>query len=121
MTGLTTGNQGVGARGEQLVAEQLTAQGWTILDRNWRCSIGEIDIIAEDPDGVVALIEVKSRTGLGYGAPLESITYAKERRLRQLAGVWLSTHEARRVRIDAVGVVLRRGYAPQVTHVRGIG
>ncbi|MDN5724556.1 MAG: YraN family protein [Propionibacteriales bacterium] len=120
MTRLAVGNKGVGAQGEQLVAERLIAQGWTILDRNWRCSIGEIDIIAQDPDGVVALIEVKARTGMGYGAPLESITYAKQRRLRQLAGVWLSTHSVERVRIDAVGVVLRRGYAPVVQHVRGI-
>jgi putative endonuclease len=67
--------------------------------------------------------EVKCRTGLGFGNPLEAITYAKLRKLRQLSAQWLATEELRAddVRIDAIGVVLLPGQQPQLTHVRGIG
>ena len=70
----------VGARGEDLAAAELERQGMTILARNWRCPTGEIDIVAAElADGRQTLVfcEVKCRTGLGFGAPLEAITYAK--------------------------------------------
>ena len=118
--------QQLGARGEDLAAAELERQGMTILARNWRCPAGELDIIAtEECDGrtTVVFCEVKCRTGLGYGDPLESITFAKVRRLRRLAAAWLAAenvHSAA-VRIDAVGVVLIRGAAPHLSHVRGVG
>lgn len=94
----------------------------TVLERNWRCPEGELDIIARTRDGVVVVCEIKCRTGLGYGAPLEAITYDKVRRLRQLAGIWAREHGLRRrVRIDAIGILDRRGAAPEFTHVQGIG
>jgi putative endonuclease len=66
---------------------------------------------------------VKCRTGLGFGAPLEAITYAKVRKLRQLAAEWLATTGSAvdRIRIDAIGVVLLPRQPPQLTHIRGIG
>ena len=118
--------QEVGRRGEDLAAAELERQGLRIIQRNWRCPAGEIDIIAAEdvgPAETVVFCEVKCRTGLGFGHPLESVTHAKERRLRRLAGHWLAA-EARawdRVRIDVIGVVMLPGRQPSLQHVRGIG
>ena len=116
----------IGIRGEDLAAAELERQGMVILDRNWRCRTGEIDIVAmeiEAADRSLVFCEVKCRTGLGFGPPLEAITHAKVRKLRRLAGEWLATSKvtARRIRIDAVGVVLLPEKEPQLTHLRGIG
>ena len=116
----------VGERGEDLAAAELEHQGMVLLDRNWRCGIGEIDIIAAELVGgarTVVFCEVKCRTGLGFGDPLEAITYAKLRKLRQLAGEWLAASGRRpdAIRLDAVGVVMIPGQPPRLTHVRGIG
>lgn len=118
--------QEIGAQGEDLAAADLEGQGMVVVARNWRCAAGEIDIVAiEGRDSARTLVfcEVKCRTGLGFGVPLESITYAKIRKLRQLAAEWLATEQvhADHVRLDAIGVVLLPGRAPQLTHVRGIG
>ena len=108
-----------GASGEALAAAYLIARGWTVLARNWRCRTGEIDIIARDPDGVMVVCEVKTRRGLGYGDPLESITYAKVRRLRELAMEWVRSQEERvgPVRLDAVGVLVDARGLSSVRHV----
>src|SRR5687767_3382375 len=84
----------VGERGEDLATAELQRQGLEILARNWQCRTGEIDIVAEERlDGrrTVVFCEVKCRTGLGFGDPLEAITYAKLRKLRQLAAEWLAS------------------------------
>jgi putative endonuclease len=68
--------------------------------------------------------EVKCRTGRNYGDPLESITYAKVRRLRQLSAEWLSQHRdisIDAVRLDAIGVLLQRDHRPVLVHITGIG
>ena len=116
----------VGERGEDLAAAELERQGMVVLERNWQCAVGEIDIVAEELDHgrrTVVFCEVKCRTGLGFGDPLEAITYAKLRKLRQLAGEWLagSDDKPEAIRIDAMGVVMLAGQAPRLTHVRGIG
>ena len=76
-------------------------------------------------DGRVTVVfcEVKCRSGLGFGDPLEAITWAKLRRLRSLAAEWMSAHQvsAAAIRLDAVGVLLQRGQAPRLTHVRAVG
>ena len=116
----------VGERGEDLAVAELERQGMVVLERNWQCAVGEIDIVAEELERgrrTVVFCEVKCRTGLGFGDPLEAITYAKLRKLRQLAGEWLaaSKDKPEAVRIDAMGVVMLTGQAPRLTHVRGIG
>ncbi|GAA1695389.1 YraN family protein [Kribbella yunnanensis] len=110
----------VGQYGEELASRYLTNQGLVILERNWRCAIGEIDIVAREGDTLV-VCEVKTRRGLGYGSPLESITYRKLTTLRKLAGAWLRSHEVRprAVRIDFVAVLITQGAPPQVDHLRG--
>ncbi|HIT77118.1 MAG TPA: YraN family protein [Candidatus Avipropionibacterium avicola] len=115
--------QRIGRQGEDLAVEMLTGLGWRIIDRNWRCPIGEVDVIAEDLDATVVFCEVKTRTGLGFGDPLESITWRKQRTLRQLAAHWVAGHArpsgAGRIRVDAIGIVLG-GPEPLISHVRGI-
>ncbi len=113
--------QKLGRRGEQLAAQHLTARGWEVLARNWRCNEGEIDIVAVDPDGVLVFVEVKPRSGLGYGLPLERITNEKARRLRGLAARWVREHRPRAgtFRVDGVGVLLRPGWQPELRHLIG--
>lgn len=111
----------VGQYGEQLAAEHLAKAGFAILERNWRCELGEIDIVARDGQALV-VCEVKTRRGLNYGSPLESITYRKLATLRQLLGRWLQEHELRpaEVRIDIVAVLFPHGGVPTVDHVKGV-
>lgn len=116
--------QALGQLGEELAARLLEEQGCQVLERNWRCSEGEIDIVARElSTATVVFCEVKCRRGLGFGDPLEAITWAKLRKLRQLAAIWCGRSEQRpaAIRIDAVGVVLRPGEAPVLSHVRGVG
>ena len=71
----------------------LREQGMEVLDRNWRCEIGEVDIVARDGDCLV-ICEVKTRRTLGFGEPVEAVTFAKAMRLRQLAAAYLAGHTA---------------------------
>jgi putative endonuclease len=109
----------LGALGERLAAEHLTAQGLQVLDRNWRCREGELDIVARDGDALV-FCEVKARRGTGFGTPAEAVTWRKQRRLRLLAQRWLAAHaeHAPGLRFDVVGVLVLPGRSPEVTHHR---
>lgn len=96
----------LGDLGERLAAEYLEAHGYRVLARNWRCAGGEVDIIAEDADGL-AFIEVKTRRSRVYGTPEEALTPRKVRRLERAAQVWLAAHAGDRPvdwRIDVVAV-----------------
>ena len=121
-----TSKRDIGIQGEDLAADYLRQEGLHVLARNWRCKIGEIDIVALEREGshrTLVFCEVKTRSGLGYGAPLEAITRAKLRRLRHLAAHWLITEKthADDIRLDAIGVVLSRDREPHITYVRAIG
>jgi putative endonuclease len=96
----------LGKKGEALAADFLAEAGMQVVERNWRCSQGEIDLVVRDGDELV-FVEVKTRSSLGYGHPLEAITVAKLARLRRLAGAWCAAHPGHHglVRIDAVAVV----------------
>jgi putative endonuclease len=112
----------LGACGEQAAAEYLEARGLRILARNWRCSEGEIDIVAAERR-VLVVCEVKTRSGVRYGTPLEAITRAKQRRLRRLAIRWLVANGVLfdEVRIDVVGLVRDQAGGFTIEHVRGVG
>jgi len=112
----------VGRHGEDVVARALEEQGWEVLARNWRCPMGELDIVARDGGDAVA-VEVKTRTSTAFGSPLEAVTSIKLARLRRLTAAWLSQQERsfEGVRIDVVGVVLPPAGAAILTHVRGVG
>ncbi|GAB3451863.1 YraN family protein [Streptomonospora sediminis] len=111
----------LGARGEDIAAAYLERSGLRILARNWRCPEGEIDIVAcEGPTIVVA--EVKTRTGLRFGSPLEAVTDPKRRRLRRLARRWAAAHggAGRPARVDAVCVLVLARDRVFVRHHRGV-
>jgi len=111
----------LGARGEQLAADHLAQLGYAILERNWRCSAGEIDIVARDGDETV-FVEVKTRSGTAFGHPLEAITAAKLARLRRLAGAWCQAHPGNsgRIRIDAIAVIAPGGGPARLDHLSGV-
>lgn len=114
----------LGARGEQLAAQMLEDQGWQILDRNWRCREGELDIVARDPwADTIAFVEVKTRSSDRFGHPAEAVHPAKLRRLRVLAARWLAAHDHRAaaVSIDVIAVLGRAGGAVTIEHLRAVG
>ena len=110
----------LGPRGERIAAAYLAHAGLRVLDRNWRCREGELDIVARDGDALV-FCEVKTRRGVGFGHPVEAVTPAKQRRLRLLAQRWLAAHDhhAPDLRFDVVGVLVLGHEPAQVTHLRG--
>jgi putative endonuclease len=112
----------VGRYGERIAAQHLRGAGYEVLDRNWRCRWGELDLVARDGCDVVA-VEVKTRRSTTAGHPLEAVTPAKVARLRRLLGEWLSVHDtvsARSVRVDVVAVLRPRRGPAVVEHVRGV-
>lgn len=113
----------IGALGEQLAVEHLQGLGLRIVARNWRCRYGELDVIAAEGANTLVFVEVKTRTGDGFGGVAEAVTPQKVRRIRRLAGLWLAGQEAgwSQIRIDVIGVRLGRCRTPEVTHVRGVG
>jgi putative endonuclease len=115
-------NRSIGAYGEGLAARRLVESGMVVVDRNWRCDAGEIDLVLRDGD-VLVFCEVKTRSDSSHGHPLEAVGPDKAARLRRLAGRWLHEHDvhARGVRVDVVGVLLGRSGAPEVTHLKGVG
>jgi len=112
----------LGQFGERLAADHLEAAGLLVLDRNWCCEIGEIDLVAADGAELV-VVEVKTRRSLAYGSPAEAVTWRKLARLRRLAAAWLAAHDARpgSVRIDVVAVTVPAHGRPQVDHLVGVG
>ncbi len=93
-----------------------------VLDRNWRCDAGELDLVLRD-GRVLVVCEVKTRSSTDFGSPLEAVTQAKADRLRHLAGRWVEQRGIRpdEIRIDLVGVLLQQRGAPQVQHLAGVG
>jgi putative endonuclease len=111
----------LGREGEQAAVRYLEGCGFRILDRNWRCADGEIDIVAVERHTFV-VCEVKTRTGTRYGTPLDAIGRAKRLRLRRLAAQWLSAHGVRfdQIRIDALGLLRDGPDGFTIEHVRGV-
>ena len=107
----------LGKWGESVAAVHLEAKGFHIVDRNWRSTFGEIDIIARDGDELV-FVEVKTRRGNRMGTPEEGLTREKAEKLRQLAQLYLAEMELDRdwridlvaIEIDSSGMLLRRDH-----------
>lgn len=112
----------LGRQGEQMATDYLTNAGLHVLQRNWRCSLGEIDIVAAE-GRVLVICEVKTRSDVRFGTPLEAITKQKAWRLRRLAALWLVTQHViyDEVRIDVVGVLRTAPGQFSIQHVRGVG
>jgi len=105
----------LGARGEDLAVAWYMDQGYRLLDRNWRCREGELDVVVSR-DRCVVFCEVKTRSGTGFGLPAEAVTGEKQRRLRRLASRWLGAQPPSvsfaEVRFDVACVTLRGGVEP---------
>ena len=112
----------LGRNGEQAAAEYLERAGLRILDRNWRCADGELDIVAAER-GVLVICEVKTRSSGRFGSPLDAVSRSKQARLRRLAVRWLVAHGVLcdEVRIDVIGLVRDQSDGYQIEHVRGVG
>jgi putative endonuclease len=111
----------LGRRGEAAAVDYLRRLGWTIIDRNWRCQDGELDIVAYDGSRHV-VCEVKTRTSTKYGDPIEAITATKAARLRRLAGRWADQHgvSAAGIRIDVLGLLCDGPDAFAIDHCREV-
>ena len=99
-----------GRAGELLAVSFLEARGVEILTRNFRCPIGEIDIVARD-GATIVFVEVRSRSGKSHGLPQESVSYLKQRRLTRLAQWYLKKYRLERqsARFDVIAVTLETG------------
>lgn len=111
----------LGRRGEAIAARHLRQSGLVIVERNWRCAHGEIDIVARQGDELV-FVEVKTRSSVAFGHPLEAITPRKLARLRRLAGAWCLAHpeQTGAIRIDAVAVIAPRLGQLEVEHLERV-
>lgn len=98
----------LGAEGESLARRYLEETGYAVVDANWRCREGEIDLVAVDGDELV-VVEVKTRRSRRYGLAVEAVTEEKHLRLRRLARLWAREHEAHvsGIRVDVIGVEWR--------------
>jgi putative endonuclease len=110
----------LGRKGEEEAARFLEARGWKILGRNVRLGRREVDVIASRGQ-VLAFVEVKSRSGEGYGDPLEAITEKKRREIARAAAGWLREHAHAHtsiVRFDAIGILWPRNGPLVICHIQ---
>lgn len=111
----------LGQKGEKLAQDYLKSKGYRILEANYRCSIGEIDIIAENKNRF-AFVEVRTRSSREYGTPEESITEVKKEKLASLCMEYINNHKVSRewhldlvaVEVNAEGKLKRIDHIPDV-------
>ena len=105
----------VGASGEEQTLAEYRKRGYRLLARNWRCSLGELDLVLIR-DQVVVFCEVKTRRGGAFGGPHEAVTWQKQRKLRQLAEAFLRAMglDPTSVRFDVASVVTTNGGTPSI-------
>lgn len=110
----------LGARGEALAADWYEHHGYAVLDRNWRCREGELDLVL-GRGRLVVFCEVKTRTSHAFGAPVEAITHEKRRRIRLLAARWLTARERTglELRFDVASVLAPPGAALELEILEG--
>ena len=111
----------LGRYGEDLAAAHLQAVGLQVLERNWRCRMGEIDIVAIDGDCLV-VCEVKTRQSVTAGSPMEAVTAVKLGRLRRLTAAWLTDQDRHfpQIRIDVIGILRSPGGRVVLEHLKWV-
>ena len=111
----------LGEYGERLAERYLTDRGLTVVDRNWRCARGELDLVLRDGDCLV-FCEVKTRRTERFGSPVEAVHPRKAARLRRLVSAWLQDHDEHpaRIRIDVIGILRPPTGRAMVRHLRGV-
>lgn len=114
-------NQELGAAGEELAAVYLTNAGYTVLSRNWRCTVGELDIVAEGSGQIIG-VEVKTRSSLGFGHPAEAVNPVKLRRISRLVRRWCAAHrrDPNTARVDVIAILMAPGRDPEIEHLIGV-
>jgi putative endonuclease len=115
------GNKGTGELGEEVATNFLIARGYRILERNFRCKGGEVDIIARDPgDKSLVFIEVKARRSLSYGVPQLAVTPFKQRQISKAALTWLSKNRLHdhNARFDVIAILLHTDGQHAVEHIQ---
>ena len=107
----------LGQRGENIAARYLKQQGYKILTRNYRSRHGEVDIICTQ-DRVIVFVEVKTRTGISFGSPEDSITRTKQEHIRKVALVYLESFPQpfNEMRFDVIGIIIE-GDKPRINHL----
>ncbi|BCJ85236.1 YraN family protein [Effusibacillus dendaii] len=108
-----------GRQGEQLAKRYLESQGWHIVATNWRCRAGEIDIVAQDGNCLV-FVEVRTRTSNRFGSPSESVDWRKQKKIRQVASIFLSMNTVcvSRIRFDMISIrMVENGQTPALEHI----
>lgn len=110
----------LGSWGEDAAEKYLKKKGYTILERNFRCKLGEIDIIALDGRSLV-FIEVKTRRNQNYGLPCEAVTAVKLQHLKRTAAYYTAVHNADcwEPRLDVIEILARDGRA-YIRHMEGV-
>jgi putative endonuclease len=111
----------LGQRGEQLAAEYLKRQGYTILATNWHCKNGEIDIVAQKADSLI-FVEVRTRRADNTESAFESITPRKQARMIAAAQAYIATHELDNMdwRVDMIGIAIPRNGKPIIEYAEDI-
>ena len=124
MTATYAQRKALGDFGERVAVRFLRDLGMAVLDRNWRCPEGELDIVARDGSELI-VCEVKTRTSVRFGTPFEAITPDRANRLHRLGWRWVAAHRDRvtfsRLRVDVVAVTAGQRGAAQVEHIRAVG
>lgn len=115
--GANTGKLLLGQEGERLAERYLRKKGYKLVERNYRCAVGELDLIVLDRR-IVVFVEVKTRTGHGFGSPLEAVEFRKQRKMIQAAQFFLSAKglQQREARFDVIGISWP-GREPVVEHI----
>lgn len=100
-------NKTIGMRGEDAATKFLENKGYSILDKNWKCKMGEIDIVAKDEETIV-FVEVKTRTNVENGLPEDAVGPKKRKKYETLAAMYLQDHDYidMSVRFDVIGIMV---------------
>ena len=111
----------LGRAGEDRAARYLADAGYRLIERNWRCAQGELDIVAVRGVEVV-IVEVKTRRTTNFGTPAEAVTPRKADKLRELALWWLREHPGGGLglRFDVVAILVPRNGSTELSHLRGV-
>jgi len=118
---MTLKRRKIGLEGEEIALSFLSSLGYRLLAKNFRCRLGEIDLIMQDGP-VTVFVEVKTRCNHLYGSPQEAVSPAKQARIRRLAQYYLLTKNEREtpLRFDVIAIMLSKPGKPVIQHLKGV-
>lgn len=115
---MSDSRQRLGREGENIAEKSLVQSGYRIVERNYRCKLGEIDIIARDGEFLV-FVEVKTRTGSSFGSPVDAVNFRKQQQICKTALYYLSAHKLFEspARFDVVAICIEKNGHHQIEHI----